>query len=159
MATQLDKILQNFVWRIEQIAPTSTLETKLFRSFDPWKLKGQESSGLQRGFFVTWAGSEADLDVQDGATRTAKHRIAVSVIYAPQVPYLQVQQLVVLDRHDLLKQLRNPDSWKGYSDSNPTDELGLNSRFRTEDSLDAEDRQGWVYQSTWECTVYEVEYG
>lgn len=92
--------------------------------------------------------------------REAVHLIRLHVEYPAIAPYLSLARQVLLDRHDLLKTLRDPATRLGYDDSHTTTDIGLMVRTRTRDVLDKDTdtryRQ-WRYTSEWACAIRESE--
>ena len=157
MATTLDKVLINFQWRIEAIDATSTISGKRFFRFDPRDLGRTESGGLERGFFVTWLGSEPQQAVTDQWQWVCSHRFMIEVMYAPIRGWQESHELVLSDRWDLIKALRDDSLYVGFSDDNSTTDLDLIDRYFEGDGLDIEpDAEVFIYRQNWRCTVRET---
>jgi hypothetical protein len=141
MATNLHRVLQNFQWVIASTTPTAG--GRPFRMVDPAADEMENNTGTLRKFFVVWNSSDQDLDVTDGFSRQAPHEISTMVHYpTANVPSYE--------------RLRNNDNRDGYSDANPTDNIGLWSRTRQDDELDTGD-DVWILTTRWECVISEVE--
>jgi hypothetical protein len=156
MATNLHRILQNFQWRIATTTPTAG--GRPFRLVDPLADEIENTTGSLRKFYVAWSGSEEDLDLTDGYDRQAEHAIS-TVFHYPDATfenYGNLRDLVLQDRHDLIKTLRNNDNRLGYDADNTTDAIGLWHRVRADDELDTGDAV-WILTINWTCTISEVE--
>lgn len=156
MATNIHRVLENFKWRIEAIAPTSTTSTREFIWYDELVLDADQSAGMTRGFNVHWLGRGPAHEVDDLIERVAIHRIQVTVAYSTQFELLKRQQLMLQDAHDLIKVLRDDRYWVGYSDSATSTDIGLFDRSLDGDEVITEPLT-WYYRQTWLCHVHEVE--
>lgn len=155
-------VLKNFQYRIEAITPTSTDYRATFVMYDPLKIVAKRSSGFERRFFVAWHNSDADIQsnvshAENGYCRTADHDYTVEVSYPALLPYDDMIALICDDRHDLIKQLREPDKWVGYDSSHATTDIGLWRRLRVSDELETNDNGIWTFRQRWRCYINEVE--
>ncbi len=165
MATDLDKVLLNFYWRIESIDPTYTgsVVVDRFRRWDPEiDSRPDEGTGWARRFWVEWVGSDADGMSTSDPLREANHLYRVYVFYPRTGQNLETQRLVALDRHDLIKMLRGQigtDHRLGYDDDHQATNIGLLSRKRQRDILEpfTENTQILLYSMEWLCSVRESE--
>jgi len=163
MAAAADLVLKNFVWRIETLTPTETtlLSGSRFVHVDPWRC--DPGTLTYRRFSVLWRDSDEDHTSVDGGVtdslsqRPAMHRFEVSVYYPRKSEYHDLQTAILRDRHDITKQVRNPDNFVGYSATVSTGSIGLYNRIREGDSLDLDDEEMWVYRATWRCIINETE--
>lgn len=160
MSTQLQRLIGNFVWRLESLSPTAA--GLPFRVYDPIKFGGDlgNETGNTRRFVVTWLEAEEDQDVTEGYSRTAYHYLELLVLYPTAIgSHDAIQRMMLSDRHDIIKQLRNPALWVGYDADNPTTDLGLLNRWRVSDrlSFEGDDDQLWELRMRWRCQVTEVE--
>lgn len=161
MASTADKVLQNFKWRIETITlahvrPGRNKLRWLGKRVDP-----DVSTGTERAFNVFWAGqTEPDEEnVRDINERIDRHRFRVEVYYpADAIELLELQIMILKDRHDIYKQLRNMDNRLGYNASNTSENIGLWAREIDEDwELDDESDITWILRSTWYSDIRESE--
>lgn len=157
MATTLDKIFQNFIYRIEAITPTSNICGKNFNRLDPKQIALNESAGLERNFVITYLGSDSDDTPTDEAIRTAEHKFLVQVLYNPGRGWEVAHELILNDRHDLIKALRDDAKFDGYDSSHTTDAIRLHGRIRENDEIDMSDPDVWVYRAIWKCYITEEE--
>jgi hypothetical protein len=139
---------------METITETSTVKVEQFTHVDPLRVDPMPV----RGFAVAWMRSEEDLGLTDGATwRNAFHEFSLDIWY-PVGPaglkWLNAHEMIMQDRHDLLKQLEETNL-KGYDASNTTTDIGLETRHRVGDELDRGTADVWVYRSIWRCLVRE----
>jgi hypothetical protein len=162
MATYLDLVLQNFRWCIESVVPTSTAVQKRFTQLEPSKHKGSTggvSSGWVRTYDVAWQRSDADAGPKSMYSRIADHHYLVTVRYPTVVlPDTELQQLIALDRHDLIHKLEEPATWVGVSDAAPSTAIDLMSRFRETDALDKRNPQLWLLQLPFKTKVRERQH-
>lgn len=149
-------VYQNFILRIEQISPTSTLERRRFVHYDPDHIMAEDSDGLQRAVVVKWEGSEEDTGITDMAQREAEHKIIVSVAYPGTWPWDRLHEIVASDRNDLIKQLRDPAKYVGIQ-GNETLDVGLQRRWRNNDTLEIIDGGGALLSIAFSCNVLELE--
>lgn len=156
MATSLHYVIQNYYWKIEAITPT--VSEKKFYRVDPLNVEELgDSSGAIRRFWVEWLGSGEDLGTTNFSSRDATHRFAVNVVYPTSYgTHLQLQQLIVRDRHDLIYTLRD-SNLVGYSDAQSSTSIGLNSRWRTGDELQTGEPDLWILRMEFDCHVTEIE--
>lgn len=164
MASSANLVLDNFYWRIEAITPTSSVVgRRAFRRIDTLDIDPAQSSGLSRGFRVAWVASDEEHQVSgEGITdglynRAATHTFEVEVYYSTKLKWTDLHTVVLSDRHDLTKQLRDPDTWVGYNASNTTTDIGIYDRIRESDELDTDDPGYWVLRQSWRVIINEVE--
>lgn len=166
MSATANLVHANFVWRISAIDPTSTACGKdRFFPIDPRASRGTDprtSSGLMRGFAVTWRSAGelnqvGGMGISDtGPHRVSEHVFDVDVYYSTKLSWVDVQQLMLSDRHDIIASLRQPSTWVGYDSSHTTTALGLANRFlESEESTVEEDTI--AMRQTWRCVIEETE--
>lgn len=131
----IDNVLDNFCWRVESVSPTNQIVRNKFLRFDPNQNEPTQSSAWYRRFWVEWNGSDPDKDSSSPIQRLAWHDIQVHIVYPILLDVLDLQKLILADRHDLIKTLRAPANRVGYNDTNPTDNVGLYARIRNGDEL------------------------
>lgn len=166
MTATANLVYSNFVWRIAAIDPTATTIGKdRFFAIDPRAVHGTDprtSSGLTRGFAVTWKGAGeqnmvgGDAICDTYSSRFADHVYELVVYYSAKLKWEELQKLLLSDRHDIIKALRYPSTWVGYDASHTTDSLGLANRWIESD--DTEDTDEYVaLRQTWRCSIEETE--
>jgi hypothetical protein len=156
MATLAHRVIENFIYQICQISPTSTLMRTLFTSFDPTAIAPEVSEGFARHFYVEWTDSDENLPSSDSDRREAWHSYRVHVFYPLILGFSEMHELIMLDRHDLLFRLRRKEYCVGYSASNPTTEIGLFNRYRIGDELDKSENV-WRLTIGYRCKISEDE--
>jgi hypothetical protein len=163
MATLLDKVVENLAWRTEQVTTTCTLVEQGFTRYDStkhgkWPPSERQASGWMRVVRVRWAGSGPDIEATDGFQREADHTFQAIVCYPVVLPEDEMWRLVLLDRHDLIKQWRNASKVVGYDDDHTTTALGVNpERIRLSDEIDDSNPAFWLMTYTIQERVVEVE--
>lgn len=157
MATNLHYLLPNFIYWIEQTTPTCQFHRNPFRVFDDTYTEPELGDGFVRRFIVDWRDSDNDIDATDHSNREALHNVMLTVFYPVVLRKAEMYEMVLQDRHDLIKVLRCKDSAVGYSEDNPTDEIGLYNRYRIGDELDKEEQRLWFITTNWQCKMREVE--
>jgi len=157
VATNLHRVLENFRWRIGQIAPTCTTARKGFTSPDATKSRTTQSSGQLRDFVVRWDSSGGDEGPSDTNGRIADHQVMVEAIYPVVLNEDQLQEMIVLDRHDIAFQLQQSANVLGYSDDAPTTDVGIMLRQRVRDNLERQ-AQIWRLKMTFRVKVRERQY-
>lgn len=159
MASAFDLVLQNFVYRVEAIDPTSALCRRKFRSNDSAvTVSPSTSAGMVRSFNVFWESSEPAEEVEDIVERISDSEWTLEVFYPLDSARgtLELQRLIMQDRHDLIKALRTSDNFDGTSPNTPTTETDLHRRSFVGDDIEQGD-QTWTYRQRWSCTVFESE--
>lgn len=156
MADELSRVLDNYNWRMEAVSPRSTIGIESFRAIDPLGVEPGESDGLTRCFWVEWLGSGPGHTTEDSIMRVADHAIVVSVVYSHDYRWQDRHKLMVSDRHDILKALRDDSKWVGYSDTNSSTDIKLKDRqyVRTQKQV-GDDYDLLVLE--FNNTIYEVE--
>lgn len=157
MATQLHRILENFEWRLETLTPT-TGKTK-FKVVDPINDDIGDHSGSFRRFYVEWESSQEDLTMTDGYSRRAEHSIRLTVFYPASKArsHKDLRSIILQDRHDIIKRLRDTQYYNGFNADNSSTDLGLEYRQRLDDELTTGEHL-WVFEMTFECTIEEIEH-
>jgi hypothetical protein len=158
MSAAANNVLSNFRWRIESITPTATRPGKGFKFVDPLRLDPDVSTGTARNFSVYWENSEADLEPSDMMVRFADHTYLVEISYpASKFKIDDLQEIILQDRHDIIKAIHNPSSYVGIDANSTTASIGLHARHRLEDSLSREGESTWYFRQRWRCTIQEDE--
>lgn len=157
MAAQAHLVRKNFVWRIEAVTPTETTLARRasFTEVDPLRIDPEQSSGYQRAFSVQWQGSEGD-QLDDLLLRQQSHMYAVEVYYSTKLKYDDLHDIILQDRHDITKTLRNPSNVIGYSDAQSSTDIGVGGRWFDSDEIVREDNL-WTYRAMWRVTITETE--
>ena len=160
MASSLYRVRQNIEYWLGQITPTlsNTRTHPKFRTYEPTKGTPGNEDGAARLFTVAWLGSVEDDEATADDFRTAIHRYEIDVLYPEAVGlHGDFQDLVTLDRHDLIKQLRRTVTWDGYNASNTTTNIGLEDRVREGDELIEVAPQVFALRMVWLHRVKEDE--
>ena len=161
--SNMSSTIENFIWRMEQIAPTDGTPDRGFHyasedNFDPDK-----AMGVARVFEIFWLGSGEDGagepggGVTDIAERVADHDFEVQVAYSTSYGPRTIQRIIAQDRHDIAKALRNVDNMVGTSDDDKTSNIGLWGRNRIRDALDRSGTKTWYLRQSWTATIKEDE--
>ena len=159
MAATTNLVRKNFVWRMEGISPTSTLERDSFRWVDGERLEPEQVAN--RSFTVRWGGSEEENLIRgngftyDPSYRVADHRFMLDIYYrgGGKLKDSTLHDLILQDRHDIIVELYNKNL-VGYDADNTSDQLGLHDRIRESDEIVAEGA-AWIYRSVWRCQIME----
>ncbi len=161
MATSLHRLVQNVAWNLETLSPTeSSLYSDAFERIDRFQVTPE--TARSRTFSVLWQDSDPPdpEGVQDIAERWAEHGLQLEVYYRVGQSGLgwEDAQLVILqDRHDIIKSLRDTANFDGYDPDNTSTDIGLVSRNVAEDVLDIENEGLWILRQRWRCCVREAE--
>lgn len=160
MATNAHNALENLVWRMESISPTDTTSANKFRFVDIERLDPDEMPHAMRLFAVRWQGSAPDFGPTDLYDRWADHTFDIEVYY-PVGPggmsTRKLQKMLLRDRHDIAKALRDPSKFVGYDASNTSTDVGIKNRVMIGDALDRNNPAVWTYRASWRLTIQEVE--
>lgn len=166
MAASANLVRDNFAWRIESITPTAT-EAFLpprFAEIDVNKVDVEQASGLARKFTLQWRGSDEDNDAlgsriaDDESQRLAAHTWIVAIYYPiDKVDAARLERVILQDRHDVLKLLRSPASFAGYSAAQPSASVGIYNRIRIQDEIDRDSERVWSLRTTWRTLINETE--
>jgi hypothetical protein len=154
MATLLHRVSDNFVYQIQQITPTSTISRNQYRVHEP--SRNAEPWSAARQFYIQWTDSDNDMDASDSDYREAWHNYLVHVIYPIDYSDDKLEEMILLDRHDLAKRLRRKEFTKGV-DGDASLEVGLMNRHRTGDELNRDNDSFWILTTKWRCKVQESE--
>ena len=151
-------IYHNFIYQIESITPTSNIVRKGFHfNNDPERLSANQSSGMVRSFEVHWLGSDEDDEVTDITERIADHKFTVTIAYPVDYKLKDLYSMILQDRSDITKRLRDSTYRVGYSATNPTTDIGLWARIRESDSIDKSDDNVWYLKMEFTCKIIESE--
>jgi hypothetical protein len=154
MATNLHRVYQNFIWRIESIPPTCTRPGKNFVSLG--NVAASESTGTSRGFRVKRQGRETESELTDLYQRTATHDYRVEVYYPSALSQDAIEEIISQDAHDIIKTLRDPASYLGFNSANNNTNIGVRSRMEISDQVN-ESASLWTLQINFKCLVTEIE--
>jgi len=155
MANELLSVYQNFVWRMESITPTCTKSAESFQRMDPQITDPSESTALTRSFSVAYDGSGRAGELEDLWARMGNHTFILEVNYV-DLSWADLQEIVIQDRGDTIKTLRDPASWVGTSAAASDTQIGLFDRQYVRNEVI---NQGsfWTNRFEFACTVREVE--
>lgn len=157
MGSQADRVLRNFSWRVRSIAPTHQRPGKRFAWYDPRRLDS-DASPVCRLFNVRWLGDDDDgSSVTDMVERRALHRYRLDVLYPDEHESMLQQEIILQDRHDLIKALRDDRLWVGTSADDPAADIGLQSRRNLPSELIDDDTSTSTLRMVWECEIWETE--
>lgn len=154
MATNLHRVYQNFKWRIESISPACTRPGKNFVSLG--NVAANESTGTSRGFRVKRLGRETESELTDLYQRTATHDYRVEVYYPAALHQDAIEEIISQDAHDIIKTLRNPDSYLGFNSTDSSTNIGIRSRMEISDQV-TESTDLWTLQINFKCLITEIE--
>lgn len=159
MPATANLVLRNFRWRIEQTTPTSNISDRPFRWLDT-EIVDPEDSPLTRTFTVMWQEDEPPeigSSVIDVTERESNHSFLVAVNYPHEYKLYDRQQMMLLDRHDLIKTLRDDRLYFGYSQNHPNDDLRLWNRRVIRASMEEEFEDTSTLVLEVQCTISELE--
>ena len=136
MASQLDRVRDNLVWRIQALTP-QLQSARVPRDFE--YLDGSPAglaSGSSRHFEVARIRGAAPDPTTNVYQRITDyyHRIEVSYTPADTRP-LNVGEIADVDAHSIKGMLRLPTSWLGYSDAHTTTDIGIMGRWIVSDEI------------------------
>ena len=156
MSTNAHNIIKNFNYQIESITPTNQKKKNSFRHYNPYA--SDPSKSAFRRFFVQWHGSDPDYAATDLDHREAPHQLRLHVDYPTTIDSDDLEEMILQDRHDLIKKLRDSTSYVGISKDNTTAATGLMRRLRIGDATEREQFPGVVrLMIDWECKIEESE--
>jgi hypothetical protein len=103
-------------------------------------------------------GGDVTTDVP-GGSRLGDHLFRVEVYYSSDKKWQELQRLLLIDRHDLIKALSNSDDYNGINAANPSTATSMHSRTLESSEIDYDNiEQGWVtLHQEWLCTLNESE--
>lgn len=158
MTAAVDLVYKNFVWRIENLSPTNQTVGKKFLSSNFDRVSPGQSSGTTRNFNLSWNGSASPGLVEDWSERIAQHSFTLWVAYSTDYKnQSDLFGIILQDRHDLIKELRDSDHWLGYSADYSTTNIGLFNRYFQRDSIDASNEVTWYLKQEYQCDILEGE--
>jgi hypothetical protein len=152
----LAQVFENFIWRLEGIAPSSQADRGKLQYVDP---EDDPSALRPRSFSLTWEGSDTDGSPTDLYDRWAVHTFTVEVYYPAGDTGLSnrdAHALSLADRDDICEALRDPAGWTGYDAGNTSTDIGLCDRKRESDEMER-DEALYTLRMTWQCHVKEIE--
>ena len=150
------QVFKNIVWRIGALSPTSVLASERFRHLDNPTRQGEDQSLADRSFQIYFDSSERVETYSDLAHRWNDVTYVMEFGYKAERLQGNFHQLLLDDRNDLLKLLRDPANYSGYSDDNSTDDIGLKNRVFDGDELEREGPT-WIYRMRWIHKIEEAE--
>lgn len=158
MATSIQHVVENFVWRLQALVMTDATSGRKLRLNDrPLATSADLSSGMTRTFILYWDGASPSLEPTDMFARWADHTFTLEVAYSTSPALDALLKLILRDRHDITKALRDHALWTGYDDDNSATEIGLEERKLLRDVLDRSSSVTWYLRQTWECRIQENE--
>lgn len=173
MAATLHRVRENFIYWIEQITPTNTSAVdREFQWVDSARFSASgDSSGHARNFDVVWSPGEEDhivgsqLVIDALNSRIAEHMFVVRLFLPASWLSGDLHNVMLDDRHDVIKQLGDPAKWVGYDASNTTTEIGLYDRVKVTEELvkeaadsdDEDEADSYVLNMVFRCVVEETE--
>lgn len=132
MATNLHRIWQNFVWRIESATPQCSRGT-IAGGF--CHLNGRPPTvSAARGFEVRRVRRESPDGTTSQYQRIGDHVFEVEVYYGSLLPDA-IAEVADQDAHTLIAALRASSSWVGYDADHTTDDIGLKARWEAGDEV------------------------
>jgi hypothetical protein len=157
MSTNLHRVIENFYWRINGLTPTDQYKRTKFRPYNPLNEDVPENTGGLRQYYVEWMGSDEDTGATDMDNREAWHTIRVYVEYPAVLRFRELESMILQDRQDLIKELRDIANRDGYSDDFSSTNIGLIRRLRFGDELDKSNESIWRLATEWRCFIRESE--
>jgi len=133
MATYLHRVAENFRWRMEGITPAHSYGSPpiRFRRFDPVDDEPDNTSGWVRRFFSRWVGAQIDSAATNLEGREAVHLVELHVLYpTAALPFDTLESMMLQDRHDIAKTLRDQGKRNGWSDATASTDIGIYMRRR-----------------------------
>jgi hypothetical protein len=109
-----------------------------------------------RSFRIAWQGTGGIEEPSDVTSRIMTHRFLIEFYYSVELNDDDIHNIVSSDRNDIIKLLRDTDSYNGTSSTEQTTNIGLYSRKLKSDELD-NDGDVWIYSQSWECVIMESE--
>lgn len=156
MATTLHRVMQNFVWRLEAITPTSDISSKPFLSLDRTKTNEGDSAGLERSFLLSWLGRGPEEEATDQYQLSAEHEWQLDVFYWAGRGYETTHEIILQDQFDIVKTLRNDALYVGYADDHSTDDLSIIDRHTVKIEVNNESDDLWILRFVFSTHVKEV---
>mgnify|MGYP001573817011 CR=1 FL=1 len=159
MSTNLHRLIENFTYWTQALAPTNTTVRNRFEVIDPFQYPEPptDSAGLRK-FYIEYMGSAEDLAATDLDNREAWHSVRQHVWYPTCLPFNTLQMMVIQDRHDLVKRGRDSTYQKGYDSSHTATDFGLMRRLRKADTINRQTGAAlWILSIEWLCFSRESE--
>ena len=158
MASNADRVLSNFRWRVESISPTHQRPRKPFRWLDLATVDADRHP-VARVFQVRWLREDDTGDsVTDLVERRALHRYVLEVAYATDYDLVTLQEIILQDRHDIIKALRDPRLFVGTSSSDASADIGLQARRHIDARLEMmADTKMATLRIEYGCEIWETE--
>ena len=150
------QVIENFNQWIEAIDPSGGQVIARFNRIDPLLLKGGETSGASRDFWVEWLGSDEDTAPSNLTQRQAWHEYQLTVLYPDALGFKERAELMAYDRHDLALRLRNPLYYVGGTESS-SDDIGIEQRIRVSDSIEEHTSEIAALVMIWRVQISESE--
>lgn len=154
MSATAHLVARNFRWRLERMSPTASSRNR-FKWQD--RIDPDQSPGTIRAFNVTWLGSESAHEVEDKTGQCKAHKFQLDVAYPRDTLDPEpLQNMMLQDRFDAIKDLRDSAYWTGHADDSSAD-LGLYDReFERDERLDVSPYTT-LWRSVWRCLIWEDE--
>lgn len=160
MTTSIHRLIGNFEYHISSIVPTNTTVKNRFESYDPMKDNVPDSSAGCRKFYVEYMSSESEGGATDIVSREAWHTVNVHIEYPCRFGFNDTQIMILQDRHQVIKKLRDTTSWVGYRDLTGTDataNIGLIHRLSAGTALTKISPELWRLTYQFKCYQLESE--
>lgn len=143
MSTSAHRLIGNIAYWASRLVPTNTTVRNRFEEYDPLRGQAADGTGGLRKFYVEWRASEEDVGASDADNREAWHNVWLHVEYPTALTFTDLQILVLQDRHDLIKQLRDATTRVGYDASHAATDIGLIRRIVAGVELNRQEPGKW----------------
>lgn len=158
MASLVQLVRKNIIWRISKITPTSAISARLFVEHDRAHQRPADmSSGTSRGFYVQYLRGGQVLETSNMITRERFHYFEVVVAYSNKRGLTDFHDLMISDSFDIVGSLRQDDTWTGYDDSHTTTDVGIQNRVLEGEAVEDNGENTFFLRQTWEHLIQETE--
>lgn len=160
MASSLDLVRQNFVYRIESISVGEAICRKKFRfNPDPRGTSPDATKGMARTFSVYYDEAGPAHEVEDVAEQAHESTWTVEMAFPVDAAKGEgeLQDLILQDAFKIRSILRDTRYFDGTSAAASTAETNLHRREWMNERIDRDGEQTWFLLQTWSCTVFESE--
>lgn len=155
MASCADLVVDNIRWRLTEL--DLSYAGRGLQPIDPDQMKPEDMAGCERLFWVEWDGEDLpEGGVSDITERIADHRMTVQVIYSKQIAIERRTRMMLQDRHDIIKCMRDVDLFNGHA-KDSTASTGLLARWVRSASRTGGVTGSDVMEFELECTIQESE--